>query len=100
MSKVIYVDNNGNETVLKEGCIIPSEVLFRNDCFAIKVWCDEDVANELRSLGYEDDDESVEAVKEFGGRYLESLNDCTDHDWDLIDEAIRAAKNAKALKEL
>ncbi len=65
------------------------DILFRSDYIATTLWCDEDIRVRLQDLGYEGTDEEVEAV--LGTGYLKYLGDCTDGDWQQIDDAINAA---------
>lgn len=58
---------------------------------AYKLWSREDVANELLKAGYADSEENIDEVLNAGVR---GLNDCTDDDWQIIQNAIfYAAQN-------
>lgn len=90
MAKVIYVDNNGNEKVLRDGNIWESDILFRDDYFAMKRWSREDIEGRMRELGYKVTEERVDSVIESGGKWY-GLNDCDDGEWNCIDVEIENA---------
>lgn len=71
----------------------PSEVLTffnrgvePNNYIAMKIWTREDIESVLRDMGYPDTEENVDAVVNSGD--LNALNDCTDDDWEIIEQAI------------
>ena len=93
MAKVIYVDDNNNQTVLKEGDINKWDILFRTDYFATKLWCDEDIEMRMTETGYTITPERVKAVLDAGGDAGGTwwgLEDCSD-DWYAIDDVIHEA---------
>ena len=58
---------------------------------AYKLWSREDVANELLEAGYADSEENIDEVLNAG---VGGLHDCTDDDWQIIQNAIfDAAQN-------
>lgn len=58
---------------------------------AYKLWCCEDIANELVEAGYADSEENIGEVLNAG---VGGLHDCTDDDWQIIQNAIfYAAQN-------
>jgi len=61
----------------------------RDDYFASKIWCEEDIATVLIENGYEDTEDNIQAV--LGTGMLKVLNDCTDQDWQVITNAVEAA---------
>ena len=89
MSKVIFVDDNGNQEVIREGDINKYDVLFRSDYFATKLWCREDIAVRIEDTynSYKATDEEIDAVIKAGGNWW-GLNDCNDGEWDCIDDVI------------
>ena len=93
MAKVIYVDDNGNQEVLREGNIYKGDVLFRDDYFATKLWCEEDVEMLMENLGYKVTPERVADVINHGGNWS-GLTDCTDGEWTCIEEEIRMTLGA------
>lgn len=65
--------------------------------FAYILWSDEDIENELMAFDYEPTPENVAAVR--AQEYiLDSLNTCYDEDWEVIDDAIKAAEDSGTLK--
>ena len=66
------------------------DVIRRSDYISSKLWCREDVANELKARGFEGTKEEVDAVINTGE--LEALDDCTDSDWEIIAHAIWSAQ--------
>lgn len=89
MSKVIYVDDNGNQTVLRDGDIREFDVLFRPDYFATKLWQVDDIEMRMMDTGYTVTPERVKAVLDEGGKWW-GLTDCSD-DWYVIDDVITIA---------
>ena len=51
---------------------------------AYKLWCCEDIANELVEAGYADSEENIGEVLNAG---VGGLHDCTDDDWQIIQNA-------------
>lgn len=84
MAKVIYVDDNGNQEVLREGNIYKGDILFREDYFATKIWCADDIAMRIEEM-YDRDatEEEIADVINTGGGWW-GLTDCSD-DWYVID---------------
>ncbi len=66
------------------------DVLFRSDYIATTLWTEEDIAIRLQDNGYEGTQEEVDEVLSTG--YLRDLGDCTDGDWQQIDDAIYEAR--------
>lgn len=88
MAKVIYVDDNGNSKVLREGSIDEWDVLFRDDYFAMKLWCRDDVAMRIEEIyDREATDDEITEVINSGGKWW-GLNDCDDGEWGCIDNEI------------
>lgn len=72
----------------------PSEVLGffdnfinKNDYIAMKLWTKEDIESMLRTMNYPVTDENISSVIKSG--YIDALNDCTDNDWEIIENAIK-----------
>lgn len=72
------------------------DLLNRSDFIATTLWTEEDIRNRLIENGYEGSDEEVSAVLNTG--LLKNLGDCTDGDWQMIDDAIKTA-DLSSLKE-
>lgn len=60
------------------------------DVIAAKVWTTDDVKDVLQSEGYEGTEEEVGRVID-ASNLLSLLDDCTDQDWEIINQAIEAA---------
>lgn len=86
MAKVIYIDDDGNSKVLKEGSINEYDVLFRSDYLAVKLWCEEDISVRMSNRGYDVTPEKIADV--LNGDDWSWLGDCTDDDWYCIDDRI------------
>lgn len=65
--------------------------------FACKLWSEEDIVGVLEEAGYEASEENVNAVINSG--LLKNLNNCTDQDWDIINNAISEVMTAEQEKE-
>ena len=88
MAKVIYVDEHGNQTVIREGKIYASDILFRDDYFATKLWHRDDIAMRIEDIyNREATEEEITEVINAGGKWW-GLNDCNDGEWDCIDDVI------------
>lgn len=87
MAKVIYVNDNGEEKVLREGNILEWEVMFKPDYFATKMWCGDDIAMRIEEMyGREATEKEVADVINAGGSWW-GLEDCS-NDWYCIDDVI------------
>ena len=75
--------------LLKAYRTCPYDVLLRSDYIATTLWSRHDIALRLEELGYQGTEKEVDAVLETG--YLKNLGDCTDGDWQMIDDAINEA---------
>ena len=64
-------------------------LLNRSDFIATTLWTEEDIRKRLIENGYAGSDEEVSMVLNTG--LLKNLGDCTDSDWQMIDDAINAA---------
>lgn len=89
MSKVIFVDDNGNQEVIREGNINKYDVLFRSDYFAAKLWSREDILLRIEDnyCFHKATDEEIDAIINAGGKWY-GLNDCDDGEWNCIDDVI------------
>ena len=67
---------------IKGGC----DIIDRNDYIATKLWCRDDVKEILIEKGYAGTENEIDEVINTGR--LETLGDCTDEDWEIIDSAI------------
>ena len=96
MAKVIFIDNEGKEKLLrKDAGMTESDVLFRQDYFASKLWSRDDIEQRLKDLGYDYSKDDVDDVIDSGGKW-NGLAECTDSDWCCIDDEITCVMKAKA----
>lgn len=90
MGMVIFINDNGVETIVRKNVKNESDILFRSDYIATVLWSREDVEDALLENGFKGTAEEIDAVINTG--YLRALEDCTDGDWYVIDDAIREAE--------
>lgn len=89
MAKIIYVDNNGSQKVLRESTdLIEGDVLFRSDYIAAKLWSDDEIASALAENGYAPTMMNVNTIKNSG--LLKGLEEASDGDWQIIKDAVMA----------
>lgn len=94
MAQIIIRHDDGSETVVREvfGRIVPYDVMFRKDYFAIKAWSREDIEIALEMIGEEGSEDLIDKIlREYDLRFLE---DCT-VDWENLENIL-----AMAVKEL
>jgi len=95
MGTFIYRKTDGTEIVLKENVSENEEFLFGSDYIARKLWSREDIRMCLQNEGFTGTDEQVSDVLKYG---VDSLNDCTDEDWETIIMAIHEVMSVKQMK--
>lgn len=79
------------ERVMRDGLLSPLKAArLAPDVIAAKVWTTDDVKDTLQSEGYEGTEEEVGRVID-ASNLLSLLDDCTDQDWEIINQAIEAA---------
>ena len=67
------------------------DLLDRNDYFASKLWCEEDIKDVLKEEGYPVTEANIMAV--MNDDALNDLADCADYEWNIIyDSVVRNAK--------
>ena len=81
-----------------------SNLIDRKEYVACKLWCREDIADELKELGYKGTNEQVEKVLKKSS-LEEDLEAATEDDWNLIESACDEAgfyrkENIQKAKEL
>ena len=64
-------------------------IIDRNSFIASKLWSREDVLSVLNERGYEGTEAEIDAV--INTDYLKALDECTDRDWSIINDAITEA---------
>lgn len=89
MARLVLEKDNGERIVLKEEIAettTSNDILLRSDYFATVLWSKDDIAATLIGKGFKDSDENIKHVIDSG--MLDVLGDCTDEDWNVIDNAI------------
>ena len=87
MAKVIFVNDNGTEEILREGNINKYNILFRDDYFATKLWHRDDIAMRIEEMYFrEATEDEIDKCINAGGKWW-GLEDCSD-DWYCIDDVI------------
>ena len=90
VAKLMLLDTTTGELhTLRENValnLLPSDVPLRDDYIAMKLWCEEDIRTRLQERQFLGTPEQVAEVINTG--YLKYLGDCTDGDWQMIDNAI------------
>lgn len=99
MAKLILETKYGNKVIRRD---LPEDmdvhdILYRGDYIAMKLWQREDVAGILEKMGYEPTTENVDTVVNTG--MLDCLNDCTDSDWEAIENAASYAMHLQKTTE-
>lgn len=64
-------------------------IIDRDSFIASKLWSREDVLSVLNERGYEGTEAEIDAV--INTDYLKALDECTDRDWSIINDAITEA---------
>lgn len=69
----------------------PINLINLNDYIATKLWTREDIAQRLYEMDYPGSDAYIDEVLNHGT--FKRLEECSDNEWNIIDEAIREAAN-------
>lgn len=77
-----------NTIAVEHQPITPADI--RSQYVAAKIWTREDIASMLQQNHFEGTDAEIDEVINTG--ILENLEDCTDEDWQTIEDAIRQAQ--------
>ena len=91
MSTVIFINDNGEEKVLREGNVNELDVLFRQDYFAMKLWGREDIKIRIEEVyNREATEEEIDEIIDNSSKWWrwDVLNEATDGEWDCIDDEI------------
>jgi len=99
MAKVVIINDDGTQRLVREVAdnYYTGDILFRDDYFATKLWCRDDIAMRIQdNYGREATEKEIDDVINHGGSWW-GLNDCTDGEWDCIDWEIEEVlgKNIK-----
>ena len=100
MAKLVLIKDDGSEVVIRKGLsdnTHPSDILFRDDYIAMKLWTEEDIRCMLHEDGFEGTQEEINEVLWTG--YHNQLNDCTDTDWEIIGWGVFEAEHRGRIKK-
>lgn len=88
MARLILETQNGSRVIRRDlpENISNQDILYAGDYFARKLWNRDDIKDRLEVLGYDSNEKFIDEVINSGK--LKSLNDCTDSEWNCIDNAI------------
>lgn len=88
MARLILETQNGSRVIRRDlpEDVLNSDILYAGDYIARKLWSREDIEGKLEDLGYEANDDIIDNVINSGR--LKSLNDCSDEEWNCIENAI------------
>ena len=94
MAKLIFEKSDGTRTILKKD--LPDDyytgrIICLDDYIAWKLWCNDDVKEQLINNGFKGTDDEVSAVLNCSS--LSCLGDCTEDDWYIIDDAVCTAES-------
>ena len=92
MGKLILKNDDGTEILIRDDVnesLLPWDVVLRSEHIAMKLWSREDISLTLEYCGYEPSEENIDKV--LNTQISKCLNDCTDYDWEIIDQAIYEA---------
>lgn len=88
MARLILETQNGSRVIRRDlpENVSNQDILYAGDYIARKLWSREDIEGKLEDLGYEANDDIIDNVINSG--QLKSLNDCSDEEWNCIENAI------------
>ena len=88
MARLILETQNGSRIIRRDlpENVSNQDILYADDYFARKLWNRDDIKDRLEVLGYDSNEKFIDEVINSGK--LKSLNDCTDSEWNCIDNAI------------
>ncbi len=88
MARLILETQNGSRVIRRDlpENVSNQDILYAGDYIARKLWSREDIKDRLEVLGYDSNEKFIDEVINSGK--LKSLNDCTDSEWNCIDNAI------------
>ena len=88
MARLILETQNGSRVIRRDlpENVSNQDILYAGDYIARKLWSREDIEGKLEDLGYEANDDIIDNVINSGR--LKSLNDCSDEEWNCIENAI------------
>lgn len=88
MARLILETQNGSRVIRRDlpENVSNQDILYADDYFARKLWNRDDIKDRLEVLGYDSNEKFIDEV--INSDKLKSLNDCTDSEWNCIDNAI------------
>lgn len=88
MARLILETQNGSRVIRRDlpENVSNQDILYADDYFARKLWNRDDIKDRLEVLGYDSNEKFIDEVINSGK--LKSLNDCTNSEWNCIDNAI------------
>lgn len=98
MAKLILIKDNGESLTIRDnlpGNVIKSDILYKKDYMAMKLWDRNDVEDRMEELSMFPSKSIVDSVCECI-EIEESLEECDDRDWYIIDDAIKRCSKDKA----
>lgn len=98
MAKLILIKDNGESLTIKDnlpGNVVKSDILYKKDYMAMKLWDRNDVEDRMEELSMFPSKSIVDSVCECI-EIEESLEECDDRDWYIIDDAIKRCSKDKA----
>lgn len=92
MARLILENENGSRVIRKDlpEDVLNRDILYAGDYIAMKRWNREDIEDRFKVLGYDFNEEFIDEVIDevINSGKLKSLDDCTDSEWNSIDNAI------------
>lgn len=98
MAKLILIKDNGESLTIRDnlpGNVVKSDILYKKDYMAMKLWDRNDVEDRMEELSMFPSKSIVDSVCECI-EIEESLEECDDRDWYIIDDAIKRCSKDKA----
>ena len=98
MAKLILIKDNGESLIIRDnlpGNVVKSDILYKKDYMAMKLWDRNDVEDRMEELSMFPSKSIVDSVCECI-EIEESLEECDDRDWYIIDDTIKRCIKDKA----
>lgn len=98
MAKLILIKDNGESLTIRDnlpGNVVKNDILYKKDYMAMKLWDRNDVEDRMEELSMFPSKSIVDSVCECI-EIEESLEECDDRDWYIIDDAIKRCSKDKA----
>lgn len=98
MAKLVLIKNNGESLTVRDNLpdnVAKSDILYKKDYMAVKLWDKNDVEDRMEELSMFPSKFIVDSVCECI-EIEESLEECDDRDWYIIDDAIKRCSKDKS----